>query len=401
MRIANHYVPRFTVYFLLAEVAFAILAVYLAAALRFSDSSFYYIQSHNNFFLTALTFAGGLIFCMSALGMYSLNFHKDLEGAVLRLMPALLLAFFLLILEFYLFPDLYMGRGMLLLVLLIAAVFVLGARFLAYKSSDVELIKSNIAFLGCGKLAEECYMLALNNASYNKYSVAGFIALEGEVCTVPEDKLLVREGCLSEFLLQNKVEEIIVAVSNRRGLHFPLQELLNCKLAGIHVIDSAKFFERETCQIRVDSMRPGWLIFGEGFDQSFFRTFVKRCFDLVASSIILILPLPIMALTAILIFLEDQGPVFYKQERVGLNGKLYTVLKFRSMRLDAEASGKPQWAATNDPRVTRVGRVIRLLRIDELPQIINVLKGEMSFVGPRPERPFFVDKLIEEIELVN
>ena len=401
MRIANHHVPQFTVLFLLLETSFAILAVYLAAYLRFPPEFIHYIQTHDNFFLTAVIFAVILIFSMSALGMYHINFHKDLRGTFLRLLPALLLTFILLILGFYLFPDLYMGRGILFLMMINATVFIFIARILIYKSSDSALIKSRVAFLGSGELAKECYRLALNSTSYNRYSVVGFVPMEGEESTVPQDKILVSEGGLASFLQKNKVAEVIVAVTNRRGQQFPLQELLACKLAGIKVIDATAFFERETCQIRVNTMQPGWLVFGEGFNQSFLRAAVKRCFDLIASLILLVLTAVIMVFTALLIVLEDFGPVFYKQERVGLNGKTYNVLKFRSMRTDAEASGKPQWASSNDQRVTRVGKVIRLLRIDELPQILNVIRGDMSFVGPRPERPFFVDKLIEEIPFYN
>jgi sugar transferase (PEP-CTERM system associated) len=169
----------------------------------------------------------------------------------------------------------------------------------------------------------------------------------------------------------------------------------------VQVIDAAAFFEREACQIRVESLQPGWLVFGDGFDQSSLRTSGKQIFDFVVSALIFILTLPIMLLTAFLVFLEDQGPIFYKQERVGRLGRPYMVLKFRSMGINAEKAGSPQWASTNDPRTTRVGSVIRKLRIDELPQIINVLRGEMSFVGPRPERPFFVDQLSADVPFYN
>ena len=146
-----------------------------------------------------------------------------------------------------------------------------------------------------------------------------------------------------------------------------------------------------------DSVSAGWLIFGDGFDQSMFRTVVKRIFDLVGAMVLLVLASPIMLVTAVLIYLESGGPVLYYQERVGLGGRLFNVVKFRSMRTDAEKDGKPRWAAMQDDRVTRVGRIIRKLRIDELPQLLSVLAGDMSLVGPRPERPYFVDKLTQQI----
>jgi sugar transferase (PEP-CTERM system associated) len=198
-----------------------------------------------------------------------------------------------------------------------------------------------------------------------------------------------------------KAGEIVVSVRNRRGGAFPIRELLDCKLHGIKVIDAATFFEREALQIRVDSLQPSWFVFGNGFDQNFLRTFIKRVFDLFASLTIAILTLPVTLFTAIWIYLEDRGPIFYKQERVGEDGETFMVLKFRSMRNDAEKDGSPQWAAAKDPRTTKIGRVIRKIRVDEIPQILNVLKGEMSFVGPRPERPFFVEKLCEEVPYYN
>lgn len=177
----------------------------------------------------------------------------------------------------------------------------------------------------------------------------------------------------------------------------PLRELLDCRLQGIRVLDLASYFEQTLGQIRLDSLYAGWLVFGDGFRQGYFRTAIKRLSDIFFASILLILAIPIMLLTALVIMIESGGPVLYRQERVGLNGRLFKVTKFRSMRCDAEKNGAAIWAKANDERVTRVGRIIRKLRIDELPQLFTVLKGEMSLIGPRPERPFFVDQLTKEI----
>jgi sugar transferase (PEP-CTERM system associated) len=204
-------------------------------------------------------------------------------------------------------------------------------------------------------------------------------------------------GSLASLAKKEKVNEIVVAVENRRGGVFPIRQLLECKLNGIKVSDMASFFERELCQIRVDSLQPSWLVFGQGFNQGDLRTSIKRVFDLGASTALLLFTLPIMVIAALLIYLEDGRPIFYRQERVGKDGKSFMVFKFRSMRRDAEQAGMPVWASENDPRTTRVGHWLRKLRIDELPQILNVLKGEMSFVGPRPERPYFVQQLSKEI----
>jgi sugar transferase (PEP-CTERM system associated) len=189
--------------------------------------------------------------------------------------------------------------------------------------------------------------------------------------------------------------EIVVALEDRRGL--PVSQLLRCKIDGIHVIDYQTFCERETCRLDLEELRPSWLIFGSGFTRGIVTDLFKRLFDITVSFVFLMLTLPVTLLTALLVKMESPGPVLYRQERVGLHGRPFMVLKFRSMRQDAETAGAPQWAAVRDPRVTRIGHFIRKTRIDELPQLINVLRGDMSFVGPRPERPFFVDQLSEAI----
>jgi sugar transferase (PEP-CTERM system associated) len=225
--------------------------------------------------------------------------------------------------------------------------------------------------------------------------VVGFYPIRGDATDVPPARLIPTDSPLVEIVRKLKVNEIIVAVGDRRGGAMPLSELLECKLAGVRVLDLSSYFERALGQVRLDSLRASWLIFGEGFRQGFLRTVIKRVFDIAVASVLFVVTLPLMVVTALLILLESGAPIFYTQERVGRAGRIFEVMKFRSMRVYAEFDGKPRWAASNDERVTRIGRLIRKYRIDELPQLINVLKGEMSLVGPRPERPFFVDQLTE------
>jgi len=202
---------------------------------------------------------------------------------------------------------------------------------------------------------------------------------------------------LTDVVREAGVDEIVVALSERRGGSMPMRELLDCKLSGVKVVDIATYFEQTAGQIRLDAMSAGWLIFGDGFNQGFLRTTVKRLFDIVCALVLLLLASPVMLVTALAIRLESPGGILYRQERVGLEGKPFDVVKFRSMRSDAEKDGVPRWATAGDSRVTRVGKVIRKLRIDELPQLLSVLLGHMSLVGPRPERPYFVEKLTQEI----
>lgn len=202
---------------------------------------------------------------------------------------------------------------------------------------------------------------------------------------------------LTDVVREQRVNEIVVALSERRGGSMPLRELLDCKLQGIRVIDLATHFEQLLGQIHLEAVSAGWLIFGDGFKQGLVRSVVKRLFDILGSGILLLLSSPVMLVTALLIFIESGRPIFYRQERVGLNGDVFDVIKFRSMRQDAEKDGTPRWAGAGDTRVTRVGKIIRKMRIDELPQLFCVLKGDMSLVGPRPERPYFVERLTLDI----
>jgi sugar transferase (PEP-CTERM system associated) len=404
LRISNHYVSKVAFSLLFVEVLILIGSFYVGSAIRYFDGDDFVLPKLEHFLLSACVFAGSIIFSMSALGMYQLNFADGLRNPFfLRLMPSFAMAFGILTLVFYIVPDLYFGRGILLLVFGIAALGILAARAIFFTTSEFRFLESRIMFLGIGSLAKECGDMALTASSYHKYDVAGYVAMPGEECQVPASSVLQMEPGMSLVALANKYDasEIVVAVQNRRGGTFPIRELLECKLRGITVTDAATFFERETYQIRVESLQPSWLVFGGGFDQSFVRTFMKRTFDIIVSVIILLLTMPIMLVTALLIRLEDGGPVIYSQERTGRGNRPFKVHKFRSMGINAEKAGKPIWAQQNDPRVTRVGDFIRKVRIDELPQLWNVFKGEMSFVGPRPERPFFVEQLSNDIPYYN
>lgn len=401
LRIFNHSVSKVVSGLFLVELLVLLASTYLGAALRYMDGRFPFAEKDPNFFLTAVTYACAMLFSMSALGMYKLNFREGFRDTFLRLMPACALSFGIMTLVFYLLPDIHLGRGALGMVVSIAALGILLGRILFFKSSESKLLESRIIFLGAGALARDCSDLALHNTQYHKYRIIGFVPMFGEESHVPASAILPATQPLVSLAKKFNASEIVVSVQNRRGGSFPIQELLECKLNGIKVVDAASFFEREANQIRIDSLQPSWLVFGGGFDQSFIRTFGKRVFDLITSLTIFAVSLPAMVLAGLLIFLEDGAPIFYQQERVGKNGKTFMVLKFRSMRNNAEKAGTPQWASSDDPRTTRVGRIIRKLRIDELPQILNVVKGDMSFVGPRPERPFFVKQLCQDVPFYN
>jgi sugar transferase (PEP-CTERM system associated) len=253
------------------------------------------------------------------------------------------------------------------------------------------LLKRRVLVLGDGVQAARIAELVKTGQNHNFVPVSYLDLPTRNVQLRDESFSEAEPDRLMEVGYRLGVSEIVVAADDRRGL--PVRQLLHCKLAGIKVTDFLDFWERETRSVDLDALKPSWLFYSDGFRCGPVDEFLKRSFDIAVSLSLLILTLPLLVLTACLIKFESPGPVLYRQDRVGLHGRVFTILKFRSMRADAETDGRPRWAAKGDPRVTRVGAIIRKLRIDELAQILNVLRGDMSFVGPRPERPFFVAEL--------
>jgi sugar transferase (PEP-CTERM system associated) len=264
------------------------------------------------------------------------------------------------------------------------------------------LLKRRVLVLGNG--AQAARIAKLVETGENEHFVPiSFIAMPGERSSVRSDTVdrsvsdavAPPDDALTEMVYRQGASEIVVATDERRGL--PVRQLLHCKLAGIKVIDFLDFWERETRTVDLEALKPSWLFYSDGFRSGPFEEFLKRAFDIAVSLGLLLVTLPLLLVTACLIKLESSGPIFYHQARVGLHGRQFTIMKFRSMQTDAETDGRPRWAAERDPRITRVGAIIRKLRIDELAQIFNVLRGDMSLVGPRPERPFFVAELARAI----
>lgn len=258
------------------------------------------------------------------------------------------------------------------------------------------LLPHRLLVLGTGQQAKQVEM-SLEEGNIG-VKLIGFYAIEnGEETVVTPKHIIGRGESLAHAVRHHSVDEIVVAVRQQRGGVLPLRELLACRLNGVKVTDLARFFERVHGHVPLDMSRASWFIYGDGYRQNWLRRFIKRSFDLVVVATLVVAALPVIIVTALLIALEGTGTVIYRQKRIGRGGKTFTLLKFRSMAMDAEKDGKPAWASVNDARITRVGRFIRRTRIDELPQLINVLRGEMSLVGPRPERPEFVTMLSEQI----
>ena len=277
-----------------------------------------------------------------------------------------------------------------------AATGMLLNRMRSYHAPPVKTSISRVLIFGAGPRAKDTWEI-LKKTDRTVLSIGFYPSPHDTSVEVPANSLLPTSKSLRDTALALEADEIVVAVEERRGGAMPLRELLDCKLYGIKVLDLATHFEQTLGQIRLDSLKASFFIFGDGFRQNALRNFVKTVFDICGAIALLLISFPFMIVTAILIVAESGFPIFYSQERIGLGGKPFKITKFRSMRTDAEKDGKPRWATKSDDRVTRVGRLIRKTRIDELPQLFAVLKGNMSLVGPRPERQFFVDQLAQQV----
>ena len=392
IKIFNHYIHRRTILQLLLDFGLILGTVVLAIGWHMPDlarAAFAALPSAVLLSIAALTIN-------SALGFYQRVHNRSVAQsrarAVLSLCLILPLAYLILrVLPFGLGDQDFVAFSVVggLVVMLMHRVHV-------GHSSAQSLMRQRVLVFGTGTRAKLVGRTLQKSDPH--VDLVGYYASPNEaVAEVSAWGILSPNTSLTDIVMEQQVDEIVVALAERRGGSMPLRELLDCKLHGVRVVDMATHFEKTLGQIRLDSVSAGWLIFGDGFSQGWLRTLVKRLFDLVFALVLIVLASPIMLVAAILIVLESGGPILYMQERVGLNGRLFNVIKFRSMRTDAEQDGQPRWAAAQDDRVTRVGRIMRKLRIDELPQLFSVLNGDMSLVGPRPERPYFVDKLTQEL----
>ncbi|RMF11264.1 MAG: TIGR03013 family PEP-CTERM/XrtA system glycosyltransferase [Alphaproteobacteria bacterium] len=394
IRIFKHYVPKSV--FVLGFVEVAILWAAIAAGLtiryaQLGDTDVSLARYQVEF----ATFVCVVYVSMLAVGMYQLETCRDFRLSLVRLGAALLLSLVIGSVVLYLFPDVDIWRSVFLFALGLAAVGIVISRFVFVHVADMNLFRRRVLVLGARRAAKRIQDLE-QGPGRDAFTCVGFLRMTDHPPDVEGAIPFAEALPLADYARRLEASEIVVAIEERRGT-LPTEELLACKMQGLKVTDGTTFIERETGTVDLDSLNPSWLIFSDGFGGVGRADLViKRLFDISASLILLFLSLPILVTTAIAVKLTSPGPIFYRQERVGQFGKTYNVMKFRSMRNDAEKEG-PVWARQNDTRVTPVGRFIRSTRIDEIPQIFNVLKGDMSFVGPRPERPVFVEELAKQI----
>lgn len=397
IRLFKHYVPLPLLLLAFTEAAVLFSSMYAGTALRFAGYGRDFL-SVGPIFPRALVFSLVMLSVMTALGLHQRDLKQEGDWSHLaRFVASFAIGLVAMLLIFYVVPNLFLGRGAFGLAFLIAFIGTALTRLAFIRLFRLDVLRRRVLLLGAGSRSAKVEMLERDEEGHSKFNLVGCLPLSKADCCLDKTRVLNDQGSILSIAKKYRIDEIVVGVRERRGGGLPADQLLECKLAGIEVVDLSSFFERETGQIQIESLNPSWMIFSDGFRRSFFKEITKRTFDVTASSLLLLLTLPVMTMTTLLIWLESGGPILYRQERVGEHGRSFQVLKFRSMRKDAEPDGVPQWAKKQDDRVTHVGRVIRKLRIDELPQVFNVLRGDMSFVGPRPERPYFVRDLAKKI----
>ncbi|MBT8152135.1 MAG: TIGR03013 family PEP-CTERM/XrtA system glycosyltransferase [Gammaproteobacteria bacterium] len=407
IRLFKHYVP--TVLILLAAIEAALLFVSLLAgyAIRFAffdgialDASFL----DRPLLIGALVYTVVMLLCTTAMGVYSAGLRGGNAPMAVRTVVAYcLLGTAVLTLLYYLIPALYMGRGVLFYSVVAALVLVVPVRWAFLRLVDAESLRDRVLVLGVGEQANKL-------ATYLASGHAGVARIVAFIQTTSDEKVAVkgeiaqRDVSLAELVNLYEANEIVVALDDRRsgqGSAFPLDELFDCKMQGIRITDAITVCERELGVVPLSAISPGWLVFSTGFAGGQLVESAKRASDVFIALVLLLLTWPLMLIAAIAIVLESGRPVFYQQTRVGLGGKTFSIFKFRSMVVNAEKEGEAVWATAKDSRVTHVGAVLRNTRIDELPQLWNVLRGDMSFVGPRPERPEFVQGFAETLPFYN
>jgi sugar transferase (PEP-CTERM system associated) len=399
IRMLGHHVPVSIAVLSAVEAVVFFAAIYAAVIARFGrDLAPDTITNlPGALWPRAVLFTAIMMVCFLAFGLYSLRQRARLAGLALRVAVALLIGFMITVSLFYVVPPLLMGRGVVGLAAIGGLCGVTVSRVIFSHVVDENLFKRRVLVYGAGDAASAIAGLR-RRADRRGFVLTGFVPAHRSERAVALDRILDPGASLVALCERLNVVEVVVAMDDRRA-GFPLAELLKCRLAGIDVTELLTFLERETGRVRLDVLNPSWLIFGEGFRRDPLRLITCRLLDVTGSLAVVTLALPVILLTALALKIQDgwRAPVLYRQRRVGLGGGHFNVLKFRSMCVDAERDGRARWAQQRDPRVTRVGSFIRKTRIDELPQLFNVLRGQMSLVGPRPERPEFVGELAERI----
>ncbi len=394
IRIFRHYVSRVYLGLFLVEFFVFFMSMRYGHNLRFLSEETWYTDEY----LTLSSFIFAIVLSLSniGIGLYRRSITQSDYNLLSRQTVSFGFSAIALIIIYYAFPQFTIARSVLVYALFLAYIAMLIVRYVFYRYLKSDNIYKRVLIVGAGQKAKN--LIKSNEGFLHKsFKVCACLALDGNIISNEKIYTFSDSTQLLDVVLERDIDEIVVAVDDRRS-QLPMDELLDCKIYGITVVDLVSFYERELAIIDLDNIYPSWFVFSDGFSGGDFRALEKRVVDIFASFLLLSVSWPFMLVVALAILIESRfkGPIIYRQIRVGEMDKPFEVLKFRSMRTDAESKGA-RMATLNDDRVTKVGRIIRKVRLDELPQIWNVLRGDMSFVGPRPERPEFVDSFDKTI----
>lgn len=382
-----------------ADIVILYLGILLALYLRLDLAGIYDQVTQQNGLIKIGVATGVCTISLYLHDLYDYTALNDRRELSLRLIQALGMAWIGLALVFYFFPSMLIGRGTAVISIAVSVVLLLIFRITIHYVAGHPLLGEQILIVGDGRTITDT-LTAVSARRDAGFRIAGYLTDDHSAVRSASSIGVPALGSINNLervVASRRIQRIVIGVKERRGT-FPAETLLRLRLAdSVAIEESTSFFERVSGKIHLDNLRPSWLIFSIHSKSSRINGMARVALQQLVALIGLVLSFPVCVLTMALIRFESKGSCFYRQERVGKNGSVFTIYKFRSMREDAEVDGTPSWASENDPRVTRVGRVIRTLRIDEIPQFWNILKGEMSFVGPRPERPHFVKELTENI----
>jgi sugar transferase (PEP-CTERM system associated) len=375
------------------DISLSMLALYLGVLARNgSTPKMEHIFSSRGAIISAFAFV--LIFSSFLIEVYNHEKMRGKKEALIRISAGSIISILMLSSFYYILPFIRLERGILALSVCFFGLF----QFLwhiGYKVCiNLPRFMRRVLILGTGPLAKQ--IGGIIGSAGHSYVLAGYVNCSSEPVNVPFNRIIDNSNGLGEAIRKEKPHKIVISLSERRGI-FPLRDVLNCKLRGVEIVDAPSFYEQVTGKLLIENITPSWFIFSDGFKITRSKRFYKRVFDALFSVVGAVIALPLVPAIAFFIKIDSPGSVFFRQWRVGEGGRNFLLYKFRTMRKDAESRTGAVWAQEGDPRVTRVGRILRKTRLDEMPQILNVLKGDMSFVGPRPERPEFVEKLTEVI----
>ena len=398
IRLFRHYISSLTLLWILLDFSMFIAGFFAGCSLRLYAAHLDGTVEHLWLGILLAATLNSLI--MIAVGIYQPQVWRDVRQYLARALLSLLASLILVATLSFFLSGLEFWRSNLLAGYVGATILLIFGRLLlrrVFKGNDFHL---PVLVLGAGDRARKIKNY-VDGGEGSILKLVSYVALSNDNDPMEDAVPLDDIGNLYNYAREQQIEEIVIAPDERRG-GLPMADLVTCKMRGIRISDPVHLYERERGYVDLKAVQPSWLIYSDGFSGGkIYEKMLKRASDILISLLFILVSAPIMLLTALAVKVTSRGPVFYKQERVGQLGETFYLKKFRSMRVDAEADGTPQWAKKNDPRVTSIGQFIRLTRLDEMPQVFNVLLGDMSFVGPRPERPFFVEELAEEISFYN